>query len=87
MSITFVDRESELSFRGELWERDNSFLPIYGRRRIGKTRLVKEFIKDKPAVYHLARNSTYLDNLRGFGGAVLEKYPSPYLTPESFSGT
>ena len=85
MPITFVDRESELSFMGELWERDNSFLPIYGRRRVGKTRLVKEFIKGKPAVYHLARNSTYLDNLRDFAGAVLEKYPSPYLTPESFS--
>lgn len=85
MPITFVDRESELSFMEELWERDNSFLPIYGRRRVGKTRLVKEFIKDKPAVYHLARNSTYLDNLRDFAGAVLERYPSPYLTPESFS--
>ncbi len=85
MQITFVDRESELAFMGELWERDNSFLPIYGRRRVGKTRLVKEFIRDKPAVYHLARNSTYLDNLRDFARAVLEKYPSPYLTPESFS--
>ena len=85
MSITFVDRESELSFMKELWENDNSLLPIYGRRRVGKTRLVKEFIKDKPAIYHLARNSTYLDNLRDFAGAVLEKYPSPYLTPESFS--
>ncbi len=85
MPITFIDRENELAFMGELWERDNSFLPIYGRRRVGKTRLVKEFIKDKPAVYHLARNSTYLDNLREFAGAVLERYPSPYLTPESFS--
>ncbi|WP_297477219.1 ATP-binding protein [Thermococcus sp.] len=85
MPITFVDREGELTFMGELWKRNNSFLPIYGRRRVGKTRLVKEFIKDKPAVYHLARNSTYLDNLRDFAGAVLERYPSPYLTPESFS--
>ncbi len=85
MPITFVDRERELSFMEKLWKGENSFLPIYGRRRVGKTRLVKEFIKDKSSVYYLARNSTYLDNLREFTGVVLEKFPSPYLTPESFS--
>ena len=84
MPITFVDRESELSFMGKLWEKKNSFLPIYGRRRVGKTRLVKEFIKDKPSVYYLSRNSTYLDNLREFSDEVLKKFPSPYITPASF---
>ncbi|WP_456368538.1 AAA family ATPase, partial [Thermococcus sp.] len=84
MPITFIDRESELTFMEELWKRENSFLPIYGRRRVGKTRLVKEFIKDKPAVYYLSRNSTYLDNLRGFSDEVLKKFPSPYLTQDSF---
>ncbi|WP_297064325.1 ATP-binding protein [Thermococcus sp.] len=84
MPITFVDRESELAFMEELWKRENSFLPIYGRRRVGKTRLVKEFIKDKPSLYYLSRNSTYLDNLRGFSDEVLKKFPSPYLTQDSF---
>ncbi|WP_457754504.1 ATP-binding protein [Thermococcus sp.] len=85
MPITFVDREKELEFLEELWGRDNSFLPVYGRRRVGKTRLIKEFIRDKPAVYYLARNSTYLDNLRGFSKAVLEGFPSPFLKEDSFS--
>jgi len=85
MSITFVDRAGELEFLESLWRKDSSFLPIYGRRRVGKTRLVKEFIADKPAVYYLARNSTYLDNLREFSRAVLERFPAPYLSDASFS--
>ncbi|MFA4668556.1 ATP-binding protein [Pyrococcus kukulkanii] len=85
MPITFINRERELKFLEELWEKDNSFLPIYGRRRVGKTRLIKEFIRDKPAVYYLARISTYQDNLREFSRAVLDKFPSPYLSETSFS--
>ncbi len=85
MSITFVDREKELEFLERLWEGKNSFLPVYGRRRVGKTRLIKEFIADKPAIYYLARNSTYLHNLRGFSRAILERFPAPYLSEESFS--
>ncbi|ASJ16233.1 ATPase [Thermococcus chitonophagus] len=85
MPITFINRERELKFLEELWEKDNSFLPIYGRRRVGKTRLMKEFIRDKPAVYYLARISTYQDNLREFSRAVLDKFPSRYLSEASFS--
>ena len=85
MSITFVDRESELTFMDECWKKKNTFLPIYGRRRVGKTRLVKEFIRNKPAVYYLSRNSTYLDNLREFSREILKRYPSPFLNPSSFS--
>ncbi|WP_258084301.1 ATP-binding protein [Thermococcus thermotolerans] len=85
MPITFVDRKKELGFLERLWGMDNSFLPVYGRRRVGKTRLIKEFIADKPAIYYLARNSTYLDNLRGFSRLVLERFSIPYLSEESFS--
>ncbi|WP_367884922.1 ATP-binding protein [Thermococcus sp. JCM 11816] len=82
MPITFVDRKGELEFMESLWKRENSFLPpIYGRRRVGKTRLVKEFIRGKPSIYYLARSSTYRDNLLEFSRAVLEAYPSPYLSP------
>ncbi|EEB74289.1 ATP-binding protein [Thermococcus sp. AM4] len=85
MPITFIDRERELEFLERLWERKNSFIPVYGRRRVGKTRLIKEFITGKPSVYYLARNSTYLDNLREFSRAVLERFPAPFLSVASFS--
>lgn len=51
----FIDRKSELEALQDEWERDNrSFIVIYGRRRVGKTSLIKEFIKDKRHVYYLA---------------------------------
>ncbi|MFW5953600.1 MAG: ATP-binding protein [Candidatus Natronoplasma sp.] len=51
----FVDREKELRSLKEALERDrNSFIVIYGRRRIGKTSLIKELLKEKDHVYYLA---------------------------------
>lgn len=43
-------REKELKILKELWKLDNAFVVIYGRRRIGKTRLIEEFLKDKKGV-------------------------------------
>ena len=36
---------------------------IYGRRRVGKTTLIREFIKDKRALFFAASESTAADNL------------------------
>ena len=43
---------------------------IYGRRRIGKTRLVLEAVKDKKHIYYLAVEG---DNLRHFKKVASEK--------------
>ena len=43
---------------------------IYGRRRVGKTTLIKEFIKDKPAIYFVAREADAAVNLIGFSNDV-----------------
>ncbi len=51
----FVDREKELKALEEEWKGErSSFIVIYGRRRVGKTSLIKEFVKDKEYVYYLA---------------------------------
>ena len=42
----FVSREKELALLSNiLHEKNSSFLAIYGRRRIGKTELVRHFCK------------------------------------------
>lgn len=57
----FVDRHKELKWLEKTYkEKHNSFLIIYGRRRVGKTELIKYFSKDKPHIYFLA--GTKLDN-------------------------
>ena len=41
--MRFIGRETELEKRNKEYERDNGFVVIYGRRRVGKTTLIKEF--------------------------------------------
>ena len=47
--MNFIDREKELETLNKEYKKDNSFVVLYGRRRVGKTTLIKEFIKDKKA--------------------------------------
>ncbi len=55
--IRFIDRERELDLleRGFRSGRPGLFI-LYGRRRIGKSRLVLEFLRGKPGVYYLAED-------------------------------
>ena len=50
----FYDREDELaSLRAEHEREQFSLIVIYGRRRVGKTELIKEFCENTRHVYHL----------------------------------
>ena len=67
----FVDRESELRLLEETYEQNkSSLIIIYGRRRIGKTELVKQFIKEKEHVYFLADTRIDKDNIRELQRAI-----------------
>ena len=44
--MKFIGRQSELQTLEQEYRREGGFVVIYGRRRVGKTRLIKEFIKD-----------------------------------------
>jgi AAA+ ATPase superfamily predicted ATPase len=67
----FIGRETELQKLNEMYESDNfECAVVYGRRRVGKTTLIKEFIKNKRAVYFLARQADSSVNLTGFSNDV-----------------
>ena len=60
----FIDRVRELKFLEEKYKEDSAqLIIIYGRRRIGKTELVKQFIKDKKAIYHLCTSDGVQNNV------------------------
>jgi len=67
----FVDRAVELSVL-EREYKSNGFrlVVVYGRRRIGKTRLLLEFLREIGGVYYLARLSSHVDNLVGLARSV-----------------
>jgi len=53
--MKFVDRETELRWLDQGWSaRAPQLLIVYGKRRVGKTELLKQFIRNKPSVYFLA---------------------------------
>ncbi len=63
----FVDREQEMETLLNEYERSGSSLVVlYGRRRVGKTTLISEFIKDKNALFFLASEESETQNCAAF---------------------
>lgn len=76
----FVDRELEMETLQNEYERDASALVIlYGRRRVGKTTLISEFIKDKNALFFLASEEAEAQNRNTFKEKVAEFINSDLL--------
>ena len=71
----FYGREKELHEMDRLY-RENRFqlFVLYGRRRVGKTALLKEFCKGKPTVFYSAELSNDKLNLEKFSEQVLRHY-------------
>ena len=68
----FIGRTVEMSELNRLYGTGSFEMPvIYGRRRVGKTRLITEFIQDKKAIYFQARRTNAEANLHGFSQAIL----------------
>ena len=54
----FIGREKELKALNNLYTSDKfEFAVIYGRRRVGKTALINEFIGDKKSIYFIGVES------------------------------
>ncbi len=69
----FVNRENELAVLNRLHREANpKFILVYGRRRIGKTFLLKHFIQDKSGIYLLAQRRGIRENIRTFAGLLAE---------------
>ncbi len=63
----FIDREQEMrTLENEYKRQGSSFVVLYGRRRVGKTTLISEFIKDKNALFFLASEESEVQNRNVF---------------------
>lgn len=68
----FIGRQQELGVLEREYRRPGGFVVLYGRRRVGKTTLIKQFIRNKPALYFLASQENETLNQRRFASAVAE---------------
>ena len=75
-----MDRKRELDFLEKCYREKTAFIVIYGRKRVGKTELIKEFIKEKPHIYFLADNRGDRQNLK-----ELQRFMGEFLNDTIFS--
>lgn len=69
----FIGRKNELSELNRLYKQDKfQFVVLYGRRRVGKTRLLNEFVNGKKTIYFTGVESNAKQNLENFSQAVLD---------------
>lgn len=74
----FVDRDAELDHLTDCYDSDRAeFVVIYGRRRLGKSELVRQSIADRAdAVYYQAVESTASNQLEQFVDTAVTQFPA-----------
>ncbi|MEK6915951.1 MAG: ATP-binding protein [Nanoarchaeota archaeon] len=81
----FKNRVKELEFLKELYSSGSSKLIIlYGRRRVGKTELLREFLKKNNGLYILARQESEREQLKKISEQIAEHYSDDVLKLNPF---
>ncbi len=76
----FYNRKNELkTLEQEYQKLGSAFTVIYGRRRIGKTALIYEYVKDKPLLFIYATEANFLIQLENIKPQLLKLLNKPYL--------
>lgn len=83
--MKFIGREDELLRLNNEYVNDSSFVVIYGRRRVGKTTLIKEFIKNKTAFYFLATEEIESQSIKRMAGVIARQTNNSLLQKAVFT--
>ena len=83
--MEFIGRKNELSKLSAEYDRDGGFVVIYGRRRVGKTTLIKEFLKGKTAFYFLATEELESQSMKRLAGVVARTTGNTLLQKAAFT--
>ena len=78
--IRFVNREEEIKVLEEAAKSSNAeFIVIYGRRRVGKTRLIVEFLKGKDGIFYIAEDASKRVQIREIKEKIAEYFNDKFL--------
>ncbi len=81
----FIGRENELNTLNRLYHSHKfEFAVIYGRRRVGKTALINEFVKDKDNIFFTGVETNAKQNLDNLSRSIME-YNTGLVTGASFN--
>ena len=88
MKFNFLGRKGELELLDRLWNSKNAeFLILYGRRRIGKTALLSEWIRlsSQRVLYWVASPTSASTQLRSFSQAIYNFSNPGTSSPDTFT--
>lgn len=81
----FMNRERELGVLKDFASRPGfQFLPIYGRRRVGKTALIRKFMEKQGGIYFLCRQVAEKVQLTSLAAVVGEYFEDPFVIQRGF---
>ena len=83
--MKFIGRQTELAKLNAEYTHVSSFVVIYGRRRVGKTTLIKEFLKKKTAFYFLATEELENQSMKRLAGVVARTTNNSLLQKATFT--
>jgi AAA+ ATPase superfamily predicted ATPase len=84
--MPFIDREEELRHLNELYQKDApQLVVIYGRRRVGKTTLLEEFLRGKEdSIYYLADQQVEQQQVEDFKRQIFDYTGDEFLLKTTF---
>jgi len=76
----FWGREDELRALQSAYASDKgAFVPVYGRRRVGKSRLIDEFVRDKPVICFVGKRAPAAIQIKEFMERAADSLGEPLL--------
>jgi len=81
----FIGREKELSLLNEQYQHNRfSFTVVYGRRRVGKTALLRAFCAGKDTIFYSATEQNNTLALARFSQSVMQRFPEAARVADTF---
>lgn len=84
--MKFINRTAESDKLNNLWKKKTAQLVvIYGKRRVGKTELIKQFIKGGKGIYFLADKRSHKEQLLEFARVTGNYFNDEFVSKKGFS--
>jgi AAA+ ATPase superfamily predicted ATPase len=77
----FIGRQKELSVLEDAYAgKQSALIPVYGRRRVGKSELILKFLGQKPGIYYLGKMAPAVLQIREFLREAARALDEPLLS-------
>ena len=77
----FIGRQKELSLLEDAYAtKQSALIPVYGRRRVGKSELILRFLGSKPGIYYLGKTAPAALQIREFLKEAARALDEPLLS-------